>query len=190
MLISRFDNTNIEEHIAMFEKQNNICLPEDYKQFLKKYNGGMTPKTKFRINKVSSDVRGFYGLGNADKNYNFQKLIDNMNMLADYIEDEMLLIATTVSGDDITIGIGNEEQGSIFFRYHDRGNKYIKLADNLCEFASKCKSEKIGHVRTIEERRQSMIARGKERYIDDILIKGWQAEIDKYANIHQEEFEL
>lgn len=190
MLISRFDNTNIEENIAMFEKQYNIGLPEEYKRFLIKYNGGMTPKTKFRINKISSDVRAFYGLGNADKNYNFQKLIDNMDILVEYIEDDMLLIATTASGDDITIGIGNEENGSVFFKYHDRGKKYIKLADTLCEFASKCKSEKIGHIRTIEERKQSMIAKGMEKHITEVKIRGWQAEIDKYVNIHQEEFEL
>ena len=190
MLISKFDNTNIEEHITQLEKQYKIVLPEEYKRFLLKYNGGETPDTKFRINKVSSDVRAFYGLGNADKYYNFQKLIDNMNILEDYIEDDMLPIATTDYGDVITIGIGKEENGCIFFKYHDRGKKYIKLADTICEFASKCKSEKIGHIRTIEERKASMIARGKGKYIDDILIRGWQAEIDEYAHIRQEEFEL
>lgn len=131
-----------------------------------------------------------YGLGNADKHYNFQKLIDTMNILEDYVEDEMLLIATTVFGDDIVIGIGKEENGSIFFKYHDRGKKYINLADTLCEFASKCKSEEIGHVRTIEERKQSMIEKGKVANITECIIKVWQAELDKYANIHQEEFEL
>ena len=190
MLISKFDNTNIEENIAAFEKENNITLPEEYKGFLLKYNGGRTPKTKFKINKVSSDVRGFYGLGNADEYFNFQKLIDNMNILEDYIEDDMLPIASTVSGDDITIGIGKEENGSIFFKYHDRGKKYIKLADTLCEFVSKCKSEKLGHIRTVEERKRDMIAAGFGRRITEDTIKYWQEEIDKYANIHQEEFEL
>ncbi len=190
MLISRFDNTNIEEYIIQLEKQYSIVLPEEYKRFLLKYNGGMTPKTKFRINKVSSDVRAFYGLGNADKYYNFQKLIDNMNILQDYIEDSMLPIATTVSGDDITIGIGKEENGSIFFQYHDRGKKYIKLTDTLCEFVSKCKSEEIGHIDTIEERKQRLIANGVGRRITESLVAAWQAEIDKYANIHQEELEL
>lgn len=190
MLISRFDNTNIEEYITQLEKQYSIVLPEEYKRFLLKYNGGMTPKTKFRINKISSDVRAFYGLGNADKYYNFQKLIDNMNILEDYIEDSMLPIATTVSGDDITIGIGKEENGSIFFKYHDRGKKYIKLADTLCEFVSKCKSEEIGHIRTIEERKQSMIEKGKAANITEGILKVWQREIDAYANIHQEQLEL
>ena len=75
MLISRFDNTNVEEHIAQLEKQYNIVLPEEYKRFLLKYNGGETPETKFRLNKVNSDITAFYGLGNADKIYNFQRLI-------------------------------------------------------------------------------------------------------------------
>ena len=190
MLISRFDNTNIEEHIAAFEKGNNITLPEEYKRFLLKYNGGRTPKTKFKINKVSSDVRGFYGLGNVDEDFNFQKLIDNMNMLEEFIEDSMLPIATTDFGDYITIGIAKEENGCVFFRYHDRGKKYIKLMDTLSEFADKCKSEEIGHIRTVDERKLNLIERGKAANITEGIIKVWQREIDLYANIHQEEFEL
>ena len=190
MLISRFDNSNIEEHVAAFEKQQNIILPEEYKRFLLKYNGGETPETKFRLNKVNSDITAFYGLGNADKIYNFQRLIDNMNILEEFIEDGMLPIAINDFGDHITIGLEKEKNGCIFFRYHDRGKKYIKLADTLCEFASKCKSEKIGHIRSIDERKQSMIAKGMEKYITEATIKGWQAEIDVYAHIHQEKFEL
>ena len=60
----------------------------------------------------------------------------------------------------------------------------------MCEFAAKCKSKEIGHIETIEERKQDMIARGLEKHITEVKIKGWQAEIDKYANIHQEEFVL
>ena len=190
MLISRFDNTNIEEHITQLEKQYNIVLPEEYKRFLMKYNGGETPKTKFKLNKVNSDIKAFYGLGNADKIYNFQKLIDNMNILREFIDDDMLPIATTDFGDYIVIGIGKEENGCIFFKYHDRGKKYIKLTDTLCEFAEKCKSEKIGHIRTIEERKQNLIERGKAANITEGIIKVWQREIDEYAHIHQEEFEL
>ncbi len=190
MLISKFENTNVEENIAAFEKKNNITLPEEYKKFLMKYNGGRTPKTKFKINKVSSDVRGFYGLGNADEYFNFQKLIDNMNILEEFIEDEMLPIATTDFGDYIVISISKEENGHIFFKYHDRGKKYIKLTDTLSEFTDKCKSEKLGHIETIEERKQRLIANGVGRRITESLIAAWQKEIDKYANIHQEEFEL
>ena len=91
MLISKFDNTNMKEYIVAFEKENNITLPEEYKRFLMKFNGGRTPDTKFKINKVSSDVCGFYGLGNADEYFNFHKLIDNMYILEEFIEDDILI---------------------------------------------------------------------------------------------------
>lgn len=188
--ISPFENTDIEKNIREFETLYKISFPEEYKRFLLKYNGGRTPKTSINLNNISTDIRAFYGFGKADEHYNFQRLIDNMNILGDYIKDGMLPIATTVFGDDITISIGEKNNGCIFFKYHDRSKKYIKLTDTLTELASKCKREKIGHIRTIEERRQSLIEKGKEKKINDMLIKCWQAEIDKYADMHQEEFEL
>ncbi len=190
MLISKFDNTNIKEHIAAFEKQNNITLPDEYRRFLLKYNGGMTPKTKFRINKISSDIRAFYGLGKADEHYTFQKLTDNMNILADFIKDDMLPIASTSFGDWITVGLKGDDKGGIFFRYHDRPKKHIKLTDSLVEFMSKCRSEKIGHIRSVEERKQSLIENGFAKNITESIIEIWQAEIDEYSGINQEEFEL
>ena len=73
---------------------------------------------------------------------------------------------------------------------HDRGKKYIKLTDTLCEFTSKCKSEEIGYIPTIEERKSDMIAKGYGQRITESIISAWQREIDEYAHIHQEKFEL
>ena len=50
-----------------------------------------------------------------------------------------------------------------------------------------CKSEKIGHIRTIEERKKAVIVAGNWSKITGKTIEGWQKEIDKYANINQEE---
>ena len=195
LLISKFDTTDIEEHIATFQKELHIKLPEEYMRFIQKYNGGETPHTEFNINGVRSDVRAFYGMGEAKMQYNFQRLIDNHNIIKEYIADKMLPIATTVFGDTITIrlkkGLGsNKEVGCIFFRYHDEKKNYIKLADSLSEFAANCQSEKIDHIPTIEERKQAMIKDGLEKKITDDLIRGWQAEIDRLQQIHQEEFAL
>ena len=194
LLISKFDTTDMEEYIAIFQKTLHIKLPEEYQKFILKYNGGETPRTEFNINGVRSDIRAFYGMGKAKKQYHFQRLIDNHNILKDYTKDKMLPIATTAFGDTITIklkiGLGNKEVGCIFFRYHDEEKNYIKLADSLSEFMANCKSEKIGHIETIEERKQAMIKDGMEKKITDGLIRGWQAEIDRYEQIHQEEVEL
>lgn len=65
LLISKFDTTDMEEYIAIFQKTLHIKLPEEYQKFILKYNGGETPRTEFNINGVRSDIRAFYGMGKA-----------------------------------------------------------------------------------------------------------------------------
>ncbi|MBD5087947.1 MAG: SMI1/KNR4 family protein [Clostridiales bacterium] len=190
MLISKFDTNEIEKKIEEFENKLQISLPEEYIKFMTKYNGGKTPETEFRISKVnckiSSDVNGFYGMGQVDEDYSFDRLMNNQ-LIEEFIEDEMIPIATNVWGDYITMGIEKKQYGKIFFLYHDRKKKYLSLCKDLNEFISKCKSEKIEHIRTIEERKQNMIENGYGDMITEESIKGWQEEIDWYAEIHQEE---
>ena len=65
MLISKFVACNIEEKIESVERKYEIVFSEQYKDFLIKYNGGYTPKTKFKAGKISSDLRGFLGFGDV-----------------------------------------------------------------------------------------------------------------------------
>jgi len=57
----------------------------------------------------------------------------------------------------------------------------IELCLDFALFIKKCKSE---------ERKEYMIANGNGDLVDDGLIEIWQAEIDRYANINQEELIL
>lgn len=184
MLISKFDTNDIEKKIGEFEKKLQICLPELYKKFLTKYNGGKTPKTEFKINKISSDVRVFYGIGESDKKYQFDSLSES-KIIDEFLADKMLPIAENVWGDYITIEISGKKCGQIYFLYHDRKKEYIFLCESLSDFVDKCKSEKIGYIMTIEERKQILKRNGRK--LTEEKLKGWQAEIDEYANIRQEE---
>ena len=74
MLISKQNPLNTDYLLYDFEKQFHFELPNRYKLFLIKYNGGDTPETKFKSGKVSSDVRFFYGLGDVE--YDLMKIID------------------------------------------------------------------------------------------------------------------
>ena len=186
MLISKFNTENMEERVREFEAKYSFVFPEQYRSFLLKYNGGKTPNTEFRINKVSADVEGFYGLGNATQYHNYSSF-ESMDGLEDWLKDSVLPIAENSFGDYIMIGIGNTNNGKVYFYYHDRQKKYIELSENFKMFISKCKSEKIGRIRSIEERYASMISKGRKEFIDKDLIKIWQDEIDEYAGIHQEE---
>ena len=95
----------------------------------------------------------------------------------------MFPIGINSFGDKIVIDLRN---GSVNFLFHDRQKKYIKIAEDFASFVSKCKSKKIGHIRSIDERKNDLISLGNGHKITPEKIAGWQAEIDLYANIHQE----
>ena len=60
------------------------------------------------------------------------------------------------------------------------------ITDSFEEMILKGKSKEIGHIRTIEERKNDMIKSGLGDEINDISIYYWQKEIDKYKDIKQE----
>lgn len=184
MLITKFDTENIDKIIEEFEKRNNIQLPKMYRHFLTNYNGGITVETSFHINKVSSDIVGFYGLGNVDNAFSFNEF-EQMGIMIDYMEKGILPIAYNDFGDKIVIGITEENSGKIYFLYHDE-DKIVELTSDFNAFIQKCKSEKIGHIPSIEERKKIMIENGLGDKITEESIRGWQAEIDEYKNICQE----
>ena len=186
MLISKFNCEKIEELVSKFEKEYKVTIPLQYRNFLLKYNGGKTPKSEFKINRVNSDIRGFYGFGDAEYNYNSLEEIK----FNEWITDDMLAIGKNGFGDYIMLGIGKENNGKIYFHYHDRPKKFIELTSDLISFVDKCKSKKIGHVRTIEERKQGMVENGLGDRITLESLKGWQEEIDIYGNMVQEKLIL
>ena len=63
MLIAKFGTDGVSDEISKIESRYSITFPKQYKDFLLRYNGGYTPKTKFRAKGISSDIKGFYGLG-------------------------------------------------------------------------------------------------------------------------------
>lgn len=182
MLISKFTNHDIEDQIVCMEKKYSIIIPIQYKEFLYKYNGGYTPKTKFRVGKISSDIRGFYGVGDV-------KLSLNSINLREWLGMNLLPIACDSFGNHIVIGLGDGNNGKIYFCDHEKGNKIDYIAEDVKSFIRCCKSEKISaaSIKTIKEREEALIANGRGAIIDDALRQMWQAEIDKYSGMVQEE---
>jgi len=183
MLIIKFDNHDVEEKMKAFEGKYHFIFPNQYREFLLKYNGGATPKTEFKIGKINSDFTGFYGF-NDDNNFDFQFYV-RTKTLGMYLEDRVIPIGSNVSGDTIVLGIAQDNYGQVYFFYHDRPKKYIRLADDVREFISKCKSDTIGSVPTMEEREKTARENGYDDLIPD-LMPIWEEEINKFSNIHQE----
>ena len=189
MLISKFDITNIKEIIDEFENTHMFKFPPQYKNFLVTHNGGETPKSKFKINKISSDIKGFFGLGKAKEDFNYS-FFEEFGGISEFIKDDVIPIGMNIFGDYIMIGIHDDNFGKVYFYYHDQPKKYIELTEDFKTFVAKCKSEKIGHIKSIEERKEMLMKSGNEENITADWIEVWQEEIDKYANINQEKLIL
>ncbi len=112
-----------------------------------------------RLNSIEDSTRALYGFKEADSHYNFSKL-DNLDKISDFVKSGVFPIAGTVFGGYVVIGI-DDNYGKVMFVYHDRPGNPKELADDFATFVSKCKSEKVGRVESIEERRARLIANGK-----------------------------
>jgi len=185
MLIAKYLNPNsdIEKMINHFEDKYKISLPIQYRTFLKKYNGGDTPKTSLKVKRFITDIRAFYGVGDA------KRRLEDIAWLEDFLEKDWLPIASNCWGDYIAIGLNGEDEGKIYYFDYQRGYRKKFLTDDLKHFFEYCKSGEINPYvyRTIEEREADLIARGKGANITDQLKKAWQDEIDKYKDMVREE---
>lgn len=186
MLISKFSGNNIDKNLYDLKRSYNIFLNQVYEEFILKYNGGETPKTSLNTKRIKTDIIGFYGFTDKNKNLTFSNVLQD-GLGEELIKKSLLPIATNTFGDYIVMNVSEKNNGEISFVYHDKPQKGIVISSDFKTFISLCKSEKIGHIRTIDERRQCLIEAGKGDKITEKKIECWQREIDKYANIEQEE---
>lgn len=181
MLIAKFQTCGVASKIAALEGQYGIEFPKPYREFLLRYNGGYTPKTSFRAKGISSDLRGFYGLGTA--------LSADREAISRWVPQGLFPMACDYFGNTILLSLSGAKAGSVFFSDHERGEALSPLADDLPAFLRTCKSEKIPEAarRSIEERKAALIQNGRGHVITPALIEMWQKELEKYGSMQQEE---
>ena len=177
-----YDTEGVDQAIAEFESDFEIKLPEKYKEFLLKYNGGNSLQTSFSINRKTSDIKAFYGFNKASKYNNFQYLIEN-GFLEEFTDRGFIPIAKDSFGNSIILGVTEKNFNQIAFFDHE--SQIVKpLEISFEELLSKLKSKKK-KIRTIEERIADMKAVGSKKEITPGLKAIWQEEIDKYAGREQ-----
>ncbi|HEM2741744.1 SMI1/KNR4 family protein [Streptococcus suis] len=142
--IEKFGHAKIED-IHELEKEFNIVLPKDYKQFLLDFNGGKT--IDYELNKIS--------IPHSDGEINLDLLFgvrpdeqgtDIGKWTEEYIDDILehsLIIGDTVQHGFIIIWISGDENEGVYYYDHtytlassyDGGNAYY-LASTFTEFLS------------------------------------------------------
>ena len=181
MLISKFDTTNIEQKIVGFESKYNIKLPNQYRQFMLRYNGGYTPETILKVGpRREENVSCFYGFGMGEE-YG----LDEHCWLMEWIRHGFLPIADEFFGNEYVLGITSRNYGKVYFFDHEE-QMVEQVRNSFKDFIASCKSEKIGRIASIREREETLIARGLAHNITDALRQAWQEEIDFYGNMVQE----
>ena len=185
MLISKFATVEkIEDRIMELETKYDLKLEAKYVKFLTVYNGGETPDTDICIKGKKYDVRGFFGFDCADKMYNFDQILQ-YDEVEGCIKKKWFPIACNYFGDYFYLIATSSEKNQVVLKYHD-SNTVNDITDSFEDMILKGKSKKIGHIRTIEERKNDLIKAGLGYKINDMKIYSWQREIDSYKNIHQE----
>ncbi|MDF7670698.1 SMI1/KNR4 family protein [Orbaceae bacterium ESL0721] len=187
LLIFNFDNSHVAEKIALFEETLGIKIPDAYSDFLKKYNGGYTPKTSFDINGESSDIRYFYGFEEQDEYCDFSQLMQD-DSFTSAIENGYLPIAEDSCDNSIVIGTSELNYGKISFYDHEI-DTYNYLCPDFKDFISQIESQEYVPL-SIEERIQELKECNSKIQVDDGLVKLWQEEIDELANLKQKKVEL
>ena len=182
MLIAKFDNSGVAEKVSILESQYNFVFPQHYKEFPLRYNGGYTPRTKVKIKKTSTDIKGFYGIGAAE-------LSLNQESLEIWIQKRLFPIACDSFGNIFLLCIAGDGYGNIFFGDHEKGMAQSMISNDFSSFLRICKSDKIPDAarRSVDERKADLIARGRENIITPALIEMWKKEIGKYGGMIQEE---
>lgn len=138
-----------DKEIKEFELKLKTTLPEEYKSFLIKCNGGYPQEPVFKISeeKGYSLINEFYGIKtNIDR-----KGID-LEEIFGFLDGEIpkgfIPIADDPAGNQILLGINSKYRGKVYFWYHDvlrvedMDNMFL-LDDHFDNFLNNLQSEEF-----------------------------------------------
>ncbi len=181
MLISKNANKCDDKDIKNLEERFGFNLSLQYLNFIKKYNGGYTPKTEIRIGRISTDIRAFIGFGSPE--YSFSDLD-----IEEWIDRKLVPIAVDSFGNYFAMN----NEGNVCFCDHEAGFSSKIVSDDFLKFIKSAKSGMISEraKRTVEEREADLISKGRGHVITESLRQTWKEEYEKYVNMIQEEVKI
>jgi hypothetical protein len=106
-----------EEELAAFETEKSLQLPEGYRNFMLRYNGGQpVPKSfNFPESENGSSVGVFYRIKKDGTN----SLQFVMQQFEGRMPEDLLPVAGDTFGNQICLGLEGESRGKVFFWDHE-----------------------------------------------------------------------
>lgn len=135
-----FGSVNLNR-LSELENQLNKPLPEDYREYILKYNGGFLINTAFKIEKGEfSLIHNIYRLTNQ---HDFFDLINSYKQYYDIYGENYIVIADDNVGNHILLGLKSTNYGQIYFAEHEQIFKKEKINDSFIKFLEDCKSSSL-----------------------------------------------
>jgi hypothetical protein len=106
-----------QNELSNFEVSYNLRLPNDYKEFLIKHNGGSPNKIFFRKNNADLVVDIFLSLSKEE--YSIEKYYANMVIEDKELPEKILPIGIDAFGNIICISCRDEDFGKVYFWDHE-----------------------------------------------------------------------
>jgi hypothetical protein len=136
--------------VSQLEHQLGISFPEDYKQFLIRYNGGRPDEGVFHISEEEGDS-SFGFLYSVHRNScRVNEIIHNVKNYKNRIPNTMIPIGGDSFGNQILLGVFGEDRNKIYFWDHEKEgidgpedirDPLTKLADSFEDFINGLKAE-------------------------------------------------
>ncbi len=112
-----------KKDIQDFEKNYNLVLPENYKKFLLKYNGGQVDDDR------CEDVQSFYSLKYGELTIDY--VFENYCIIEPLLDKDYLPIGNSY-GNPITLCLKvGKDYGKVIIFYFDRDEEPVVIADSL-----------------------------------------------------------
>jgi SMI1-KNR4 cell-wall len=131
-----------EQDVASFERKHGLMLPQAYRSFLLRTNGGRPERDLFPVPGFESNPVGrvhvFFGIGDPVESCNLEW---NLEVYADRIPAGLLPIATTEGPDKICLATSGDAPGAILYwdgyqGSNAQGRLYL-LAESFEQFLGK-----------------------------------------------------
>jgi len=167
--------------LKQFETKQGIVLPNEYRDFMLKFNGGSPSPRNFDLpDQKANPLHVFYGIGASLKSDDLAEVIQ---IFKGRIRNSLIPIAADSFGNQICLGLHGSRKGKVYFWDHESERLLFKFR-SLTLVANSFKGFIDGiyeYIDPNESRIEKIVRLGSRIELESLLDSGYDIEsVDEY----------